>query len=394
MVYIIVIESAIIIAQLLRHKLYRTSSALILLGIFNTFVAPMIYFSFFNGDSYKRFTETDYNQYLFISIVFLSVTILLNFYRIYGCHKIKNIARPSRIKHSAKVITLITVFAVSIYVLIYRNGFPVFSMLKGSGALDSLSRPDMTGDLPGYFSIQTVMIGVIPCMYFYFYERVRTNWNTIQKIIYAGSVIFMLIAGGNKGILLYYFIFLWLFVWKAKVDWRIILSVSLCVYLYMLIMNGEMYTGATLLENLGSPIRRFFVTQGAMFINRISLMNQGFQFDPNTISKDVFTYVYGFDGGTAPTFFAGDMIVNFGFVIGIIVSLVVLSMLFILSVHVDLGKDVGNLYIKWYLFFILYLAVMSGLNSNFLIRILISAVFVMTLWLDSDNYIKSEDSIY
>lgn len=394
MVYIVVIESAIIIVQLLRHKLYRTSSALVLLGIFNTFVAPMIYFSFFNGDSYKRFTETDYNQYLFISIVFLGVTILLNSYRIYGCHKIKNIARPFRIKHSAKVITLITVFAVSIYVLIYRNGFPVFSMLKGSGALDSLSRPDMTGDLPGYFSIQTVMIGVIPCMYFYFYERVRTNWNIIQKIIYAGSVIFMLIAGGNKGILLYYFIFLWLFVWKAKVDWRIILSVSLCVYLYMLIMNGEMYTGATLLENLGSPIRRFFVTQGAMFINRISLMNQGFQFDPNTISKDVFTYVYGFDGGTAPTFFAGDMIVNFGFVIGIIVSLVVLSMLFILSVHVDLGKNVGNLYIKWYLFFILYLAVMSGLNSNFLIRILISAVFVMTLWLDSDNYIKSEDRIY
>lgn len=384
MIYVLIALSILLLIQIFHHKLYKSSLLLLYWAVVSSFVTPALYYSILHGDSYLKFTQSDYSLYLFFGVFFFSCLIIFNFLQIYYRNiihqKIKTLISFSG---TAKYYSVILIALVCGYIIIFRNGLPLFQLFSSSSPLNSLERPDVTGALPHYFTVETIASAVIPLLYLYFYSR--RNWTKVQNLVYLIFVIFLMTVGGNKGLLIYFFLFLWIYVWEMKVDWKIIISGVFCLFLYELIMVGRAGFNDSLFTILSSPLRRFFVTQGAMMVNRIALISRGYDFADHYISADVFTYVYGETGGAAPTFFAGDFFVKFGYAIGLFFSVVVFVLLYVISIEID-GYQKEKLYIQWYFYFLLYLLQMSTIDYGFIIRIVIMTASLYVLSIDKRNY--------
>lgn len=384
MIFVLITLSVLLLIQIFRYKLYKSSLALLYWAVVNSFVTPALYYSILNGDSYLGFTQSDYSLYLVFGLFFLGCLLIFNFVQIHYRNIIhQRIKKVVSFNGVAKYYSVILIVFVCGYILIFRNGLPLFQLFNSSSPLDSLERPDVTGALPHYFTVQTIASAVIPLFYFYFYSR--RNWTKVQNLVYILFVVFFMTVGGNKGLLLYFFLFLWIYVWGMKVDWKIISSGAFCLFLYEMIMIGRAGFSSSLLNILGAPLRRFFVTQGAMMINRIALISKGYDFEDHYISADVFTYVFGQPGGSAPTFFAGDFFVRFGYAIGLILSVVIIMFLYLMSIEID-GYQKEKLHIQWYFYFLLYLLGMSTIDSGFIIRMIIMTGSLYVLSIDKCNY--------
>jgi large-conductance mechanosensitive channel len=64
----------------------------------------------------------------------------------------------------------------------------------------------------------------------------------------------------------------------------------------------------------------------------------------NSIKNCVFYYMVGISKGSAPTYFMGDIIVQYGYVIGLLVNFVILGFLFYLS-NIIYYKFSNNLFL-------------------------------------------------
>ena len=128
------------------------------------------------------------------------------------------------------------------------------------------------------------------------------------------------------------------------------------------------------------------MTQGAMFIHRIDMIDSGYNFNYSSVSTDVFKEVYGRSGGSSPTFFSGDFIAQFGVIIGLLISILIIAVLIYFARRID--RYEGNKrYIEWSFFCIIYLLGNAGIHESFILRAIALAFNVIVLFI-IDNSIK------
>lgn len=378
----------------LRYKEHKKSLAVFFLMIFTVFYGPSFYYIVLSGTAYSRFNSTDLIDYMMIgsmSLLFYSLFIILkNNFPSIKLIKIKGINTEWAVRFYFSAIF----FIVAFYVLLFRNSFPLIQSLLFN---NSILRPDTTGSIPYYFTFSVFMHFILPSFYFYILQNYKIS--KLKNTIILSMVVFFLIIGGNKGILVYFFIFYWVYIYNMRINFKIILMAIFSVLLYKVLGAGftTLNEGFSIITELSAPFRRFFVTQGAMLINRIDMVNSGFEFDPSlNISTVVSRYVYGIDIGAAPTYFIGDLIIKYGKFGGFIFHLPIVFLLFIVSKNIDKTKNIFN---KWSFFSIVYILGMSGLGDSFTYRTLaivlnLGIVSWMSIYNDSYKSLKIQGKLH
>lgn len=383
MEYLLYFEAFILVAQVIKNKLYKSSVAILYLFVFNTFVSPVVYYDLLNGKSYITFSDSDFNKYISIGCIYLVFIICIN--SIMRNHKMCRIFSPwgnIRIANSKIVIKwmgigiLVACFG---YVLVFRDRYPLLQQLFHHNMMALLDRPDVSGNIPFYFTMSTIICSFFPMFYFFYKERRNKEKDLLYTAAWYGIIVFIMLVGGNKGIIVYFAFFIWIYIWRMRIDWRIVSAGVLLLYIYEVTIYGsvKIFDGQ-LLEGLVSPLRRFFVTQGAMFINRIPLIESGIDLSDQYISAYVYTRVYGGAGGSAPTYFIGDLMIRYGYVIGMIIGMMVTFIIFLISKSLDSNKEM-SLYKYWAQFYMIYLIGNASISSSFLIRAAIVIILVNLL---------------
>lgn len=387
MFILLTILVGILLYQIFVFKKYKSSVLIFYWFIINAFFTPSIYYVILKGTSYKSFSESDLIQYMLLGSIFLFFIIFFNIvieYK-YPFKKNKNIISIS-VTHKIRYLSALfgsCVLIISVgYFFIYRSGYPIVQIFQGK-YLGSLYRPDMSGALPHYETFSTFQIAVIPLLMFYFREK--NNWGKKKTLLGIAGAAFLSIAGGNKAVIVYLVIFIWIYIWGLKINWKIALSVILLFETYILIMSGEMEYNYGILNTLQAPFRRFFVTQGAMLINRIALINQGFAFDYKTINTDVYIFIYKSIGGTAPSFYVGDLFIYFGYTFGMVLSVIVAWFILLIGKIIDIHEN-KMIYRKWPFYFMIYLLGNSGFNLGFIVRMTILLFSIMILDLSGEAH--------
>lgn len=384
MIYFLYLEAILLIIQIIREKLYKSSIAILYLFIINTFVSPAVYYHLVGGDSYIQFSASDFDKYIKIGCVYLLFILVINVLMITKTSLNLSI-KGFKVKFAynsinvAKNISYFIIVICLMCVWIYRDRMPLLYQVVYHRTMAVLDRPDVSGSIPHYFTLSTIMSSFFPMFFFYLKERIRMKKTNI--IAWFTLIIFVLLVGGNKGMLVYFAIFVWMRIWKMKIDWRIALAAVMLFYAYevtiygsVMIANGQFITG------LFPPLRRFFVTQGAMFLNRIPIIESGELISGAEVSSFIYHKVYGITGGSAPTYFVGDLMVDYGYALGMFFSILVTIAIYYISIRIDKDNSNGqNLYKHWAQFYLIFVLGNSGFNSNFFIRMVIVGWFVFFL---------------
>ncbi|UFT98890.1 hypothetical protein KO561_17100 [Radiobacillus kanasensis] len=320
------------------------------------FYTPAVYYTVFSGTAYRVFAEHSYLQYIIYStILFLLLSMFLifkNMMVVGGNIKLTN--EPNNLVHL--YITYMTLGILG-YILIFIDRFPLYSLLVNGVRIE---RPDMSGAIPLYFTVSTFIFFVLPSYFLYYYERINSN---LLKVV--GFVILsgLLILGGNKGVLVYFYIFVWIFIFKLKINYKLLIMVVIAFSAYLFITGSAVASG----------IRRFFATQGAALVVRFDMMHNEFPFDFNKINTQVFEYMYGYSGGSGPSFFVGDFMIMYGYLLGTIIMIFIISIFFWLSKYIDVLFS-NRLFILWGFTASIYILGMGSLDFPAFCRII--AVFL------------------
>jgi len=123
---------------------------------------------------------------------------------------------------------------------------------------------------------------------------------------------------------------------------------------------------ATLLE---SALRRFSVTQGVGFMARLEMMKQGILVlgGEESIKSQVYTFIYGLKGGSHPTMFIANVIIEYGYLAAFMAYTVYVYFVALVtrSIRNFCG---GNYFLLWNLYFLLFLTGMSDFTFRTIIR--------------------------
>ncbi|SHM61177.1 hypothetical protein [Gracilibacillus kekensis] len=328
------------------------------------FYTPSIYYSIFLGEAYKVFSAGSYLQYLAFSILYFLIITLLIIVK-----NSINFSKNITFNHSSNKLVYLymgyVTAAILAYVVFYFDRFPLINLvLEGS----RIERPDMSGSIPLYFTFSTFIFFIIPSYYLYFYDRIQSN---VVKLILFAAVSIILLIGGNKGVLVYFYIFFWIFIFKMKINFKLLTMVVIAFSAYLFI-TGSLVT---------SGIRRFFVTQGAAFIARFEMLNIDFPFDLHNIDGQVFEFIYGYPDGSGPSFFVGDFFIHIGYIIGTATMLLIFLVFFYISRFIDVHFK-NNLFILWSFTAVIYILGMGSLDFPAFCRIVaisLNAIIVVSL---------------
>lgn len=377
----IILNIALLILSyvVIRYKEYKKSLAVFLIMVLTIFYSPTIYY-ILGGTAYKTFDDGDLKLYMLLG----STTFI--FYALMICIKnnTKQIRLPKIKRKKAKSIAMIYIFAVSLivflYIALFLNRFPLIQALFYG---ISILRPDTIRYIPYYFTFSVFMHFIIPSFYFYIVQNYELKKVTKILLLILTSVIIAI--GGNKGILVFFFIFIWVFEYKMKVNIPICMMAVSSIFLYIVLGSGfsGMQSMFSIFFDLASPLRRFFVTQGAMLINRLHMVriNYNFDFDLD-ISENVYRFVYGDEFGSAPTYFMGDFIVQYGVLGGFIIHIFIMAFFILLSKRIDASQSIFTM---WSYYSILYLIAMGGIGNTFMWRVIaiVTSYFIIR-FLDPD----------
>lgn len=328
-----------------KYKEYKKSLVIFLVILVNIFYAPAFYFSFLGGTAYKVFSNVTYAQYLlFSSLMFFVFSLFLylkNNYIKFKPFKGDYVEKPNKL---VRIYILTVLFVVLGYMFIFIERFPIYHLILKATMVE---RPDVTGNIPLYYTFSTFIFFILPSFYLYYFK----TFNNLTKVVLFIAISFLLISGGNKGVLVYFYLFTWLFILSGKINYKLILMIAASFIAYVSITGGA----------ITSAIRRFFVTQGAALLARFDMINYGFEFNEDIIDKQVFWYLYGYKNGSGPSFFAGDLIINYGIMIGVCFTFLIMLTLVIISKLVDTFFS-QSLFILWSFTVILYLVGMGSLD--------------------------------
>lgn len=353
------------IIAILKLKEYKKSLSIFLLIVVTIFYSPVIYYTILGGTSYRVFDSIALSMFVIIgSSVFLMISILL---MLKNSFKIKK--RGKIIDNKSNILLNFYAFTIIIGVILYLVFFfrylPFYQALKFGLVID---RPDSVGYIPYYFTFTAFSNLLIPGFYFYYINKINRNW--LLKVFLLFTISIILISGGNKGFLAYFYIFILIYEFKLRINSKMIVLLVFLFTSYLLLSAGRIeFTAKSLEYIMSSPFRRFFVAQGSGFIVRIQLLNQGFDFTGIGLLKNyVNEMIYGTGpGGSSPTYFMGDLMVKYGYLGGSLFHIIIVSILVFISRYIDVNYD-SNLYIKWNFFFILYLLGMAEISKAFMLR--------------------------
>ncbi len=361
--------------------------------IFIIFVSPVIYY-FFGGTSYKAFSNKAliYYQYLGSVVILINIIFLILKQRI----SIKKVSKFID-KSAFKKITLLTKIYLTLlfvlivlYIIVYFNKFPLIVFLEKHIVID---RPDGTGDIPHFYFMTTIMMMVFPSVFFLLYDNVKTN---IVKIITFAIIILFMTIGGHKGIVVFFFIFIWFYVLKQRINVKLISLFFISIIIYA-IAKGRVNVSVDNFSYLfHSSFSRMFVTQGAGFIERIHLLIINYNFaDCIPLKNQVCSLVYhvGANVCSMPTYFIGDLIVNYGYIFALSVYIILgLPLLYILKITDKVYTN--SVFLKWNVFMGLFLFSIAEISVFSLLRLFALILNVVIIYYTSRyDIVKTKNSI-
>lgn len=357
---------------ILHYRLYRKSMAIFYLIILTELYTPACFFMA-GETSYLKFGPEALRLYMLIgALAFVCYALIFA-----GVQRLRFQERrlifsrldvvPARKACVLWLFVMCVIGMVAIYLVHFREGLSLYQAVFHNAKIRI--RPDSSDDVPHWFTFAAIVTIALPTFHLYYYRkrgfRKITNFTLICLISLAMA------SGGNKGFLVYWYIFLWIYLWKMRIDGRVIAVGAVSIVFTTIIMGGGMtnISLASLKEFAVYGIRRFSLSQGAMLINRLEMILQDYPFNFTYIANQVFPFVYGEDSGSAPTYFLGDLLVQFGFVGGFLLHLLVIIVFAIVGRYLD--RRESNEY-KIYLFFCAqYFLGMAGISISFLYRFLL-----------------------
>jgi len=367
-------------------KDYERISFLYSFSLMTIFYTPNLYF-FLGGESYRFFSDESLVEYFHISTITFVLYTLLSV--IIDSLKIKK--NELNIKSNIFILIYFLFFLIPIlaYYIIYVKQFPLVHLFI-TGEL--IKRPDMTGSIPHFYTVSTIVSIIIPSIYFFYFHQLKSKYYhlAINLVLF-----FLFIASGNKGFIAYYFIFLWIYIFNMKVDLKFFLMFIFLIFIYMISKGILEVNSDTLSYMMDSPFRRFFVTQGTGFIHRIDMVNEGFDFinnaDPRGLKFDVFKHMYNLNiVGSAPTFYTGDFFAKYGAHISFLIFIVISSILLYASNYLFKLKTNIKLFIYWNIYATLFMVVMAEINFINFLRIMVSTLNIYIVIFLGKIVIKKE----
>ncbi|UWZ97354.1 hypothetical protein [Vibrio splendidus] len=288
--------------------------------------------------------------------------------------------RVNKINQSlcARIYAILIVLPVVFYYLYFAKQMPLLHFILSG---DLIERPDVTGSIPFFYTVSTLVWIVIPSIYFINFDKVKGRAN---HFIINALIVFMLIASGNKGSVVYYFLFCWFYILNFKVGFKVGLMFIFLIFVYLITKGISEFNADTFSYVLESPFRRFFVTQGACFITRFDMVIDGYEVElanARGIKFDVFQKMYNTTDivGSCPTFFTGDLVVEFGVIASLIFFCsICLFVCFLSSFSIsDLST---RLCIYWSVFSVLFLISLAEISINSALRATVALVNFFALF--------------
>lgn len=356
---------------ILHYRLYRKSMCIFYLLILTELYTPACYYMA-GTTTYLKFGPKAFQLYMFMgTLSFLGYSLILLCVQRLRFEK-KNLVL-THWDMPAKRMTLLWLFVmcvigiIVIYLIHFRDGLPFYQAVFHTFKMQM--RPDTSGAIPHWFTVSALIMIPLPAFYLYYHQK--RGFHKITKLALICLISLAIVLGGNKGFVVYWFIFLWIYLWKMRIDGRVLVVALLAVVFTAIIMGGGVSNIS--LDGLKGTAKygfgRFFLTQGAMLVNRIEMVLQDYPFNDGRFSNQVFSFVYGMDGGSAPTYYLGDLLVRFGFAGGFLLHLPVFMMLAIVGRYLDCQEFSEY---KTHLFFsVQFFLGMAEISMSFFYRLLL-----------------------
>lgn len=369
---------------MIKYRQLKTIYASYFVMLLVIFYGPLLYYKLgYNGYKWVLSSKAiNIFQIIGIVVFFLNIIFLIvktgrkNYLLLKFFTQIKT--RENRNKNILTLYFLLVFFFVILYLLIYFKHFPVISLFL-TGKLSA--RLDITGSIPLYITVSSVFMTILPSAFLYLNYRNISTW---LKIILFLITLLALISGGNKGIISFFLLF---FVYYSARKNRILKFAFLFIFLifiYALTKGITEINKETIAYLLEAPFRRMFATQGVGFIARIQLMlDNAIDYESTfLIKQQVYSLIYSepLGSGSHPTYFLGNLIVQYGYIIAFFFYLLYLVIIINLIKTVDhLFSGKKDLYIIWNIFVIIYLFSMSDISLANLIRISFSVINILMI---------------
>lgn len=259
---------------------------------------------------------------------------------------------------------LVIMVPVFIYLIIHCKDLLLIKLLLGIS--EDTSRSDTTGLLPHWYTVSS-LLALANSFLFFFLPKIKSSLWQFVLLITVGT---LSMIDGNKAGFVYLVLFVFIYVYRFRINRYLIICGGLAGAFYFVFKTADITQIFTVVESM---FRRFFVTQGACFINRIEMVAQGYDFSQSErISNDVYTFIYRLTGGSGPTIFWGDIYVNHGPFAMILAMVVSIVLLFHISQWIH-KKYHNNLVVYWAFAATVFYLCMSELSFEHFLRIVLQA---------------------
>lgn len=331
------------------------------------FLSPIIYYEM-GFDVYRSsFSDDSYNEFIYIGIfvgLSQSIILLIISYNkfVLGYIFFKNFKQSKNLNLAHIYFIFIYLFFIT-YLFIFRSKLPLYSLLTTSELID---RPDKIGGVPFFFTVSSLYMVLAPSAFLYF-NQLKIN-NALKLVLLLLTCV-ILLAGGHKGIIAFFLIFVWFYVYKAKISLKSALLVGSLFFVYALTKGYLTFSKEIVELVFESAFRRLGVTQGIGFVARIEMWRNNL-IDPNgdLIKVQVFEHIYGVSGGTHPTMFLANILISWGYIAMSVVFTIYLLTLNGLLNSIKLACS-NNYFIYWNAFIVIFLFEMTDFSYQNAIRI-------------------------
>ncbi len=372
-----------------QKNIYGINAVLIII----IFIGPAIYY-FLGGTSYRIFSDGALIKYHYLSstIFFINTLFLIvkNKIKINSITKLFDPKAFSQITVLTKIYFLLIFLFCLTYIILFFNKFPLIVFLKESIIIE---RPDGTGYIPHFYTMSTIMMMVFPSAFFILHDTLKNN--IFIKIISFLFIIFFMTIGGHKGLVVFFFIFYWFYILNRKINLKLISLFVISIIIYAIAKGRVDFSEDNLTYLIKSSFGRMFVTQGAGLIARIHLISTDYIFmDWIPIKNQVCSLVYHvkINACSMPTYFIGDILVNYGYFIALLLYIVLgIPLLYILKIADNFYSK--SVFIKWNIFILFFLFSMAEISIYSLLRLFAIILNVLIVYyLSRTHIIKTENN--
>lgn len=344
---------------------------------FCVFYGPLLYYKI--GYDYYSIVLSTYSIYVFYIINIAVVCLNLIFYHYvkrYRKHFLYSTFRRIKFENIRNTYVISVIYVVTLlfclgYSILYGSHFPLVKLITTG---DLGVRLDANIVIPHYVTFSCICLVFVPSAFLYFKYSLK-DWRV--NLVLFMFTLFCLTAGGNKGIVSFFLIFYLLFNIKGKIFkmGNIFKFTGLALFLAVIyaVMKGRTELNQdTISYLLESPLRRLFAAQGAGYIGRIKMMHFDLFANIGSIKEQVYAYIYRtrIGGGTSPTHFTGNLIVQIGYALTFFCYIFYLNLLYkLMNTATDLFRSKENSFILWNFFIIIYISTNAGITVSNGIRV-------------------------